>query len=57
MVRLQIGVSMVALFDPEDIRKILTTKDKLPERPLIEALRHYRLKNKDKYGSAGMVAE
>lgn len=57
VVRLDVGVSMVALFEPEDLKKVLHGKDELPERPLLEALRHYRLKNIDKYGSAGMVAE
>lgn len=57
VVRLDLGANILALFNPNDIQKILDLSDQYPERPAIEALKHYRLKHKDLYGSAGLTNE
>ncbi|XP_035215853.1 cytochrome P450 302a1, mitochondrial-like isoform X2 [Stegodyphus dumicola] len=57
IVRLDLGKSMVLLFNPDDIQKLLEMDVKYPRRPPFEALSHYRLQRKEKYSSAGLVSE
>ncbi|GBM21218.1 Cytochrome P450 302a1, mitochondrial [Araneus ventricosus] len=56
IVRLDVGIKMLLLFRPEDIKKLFVN-EKHPQRPLFEALKHYRLKRKDVYSCAGMITE
>ncbi|GFU13084.1 cytochrome P450 302a1, mitochondrial [Nephila pilipes] len=56
IVHLDLGIKMLLLFRAEDIQK-LYTDHKYPQRPLFEALRHYRLKRKDLYSSGGLITE
>lgn len=56
IVRLDVGIKMLLLFRPEDIKKLFVNEG-LPQRPVFEALKHYRLKRKEKYSCAGMITE
>ncbi|XP_054712724.1 probable cytochrome P450 49a1 [Uloborus diversus] len=57
IVRLDVGISLVLLFRPEDIQQVLALDGRYPQRPIFEALRFYRSKKKDTYSSAGLVGE
>ncbi|GIY74220.1 probable cytochrome P450 49a1, partial [Caerostris darwini] len=57
IVRLDLGIKMLLLFRPEDIAMLFADTNELPQRPLFEALRHYRLKRKDLYSCAGLTTE
>ncbi|GIY26894.1 probable cytochrome P450 CYP44 [Caerostris extrusa] len=57
IVRLDLGIKMLLLFRPEDIAMLFADTNELPQRPLFEALRHYRLKRKNLYSCAGLTTE
>ena len=46
---------VVHLFDPLDFEKIFRSKEKCPNRPESEFVRHYRLQKPDRYPSIGMA--
>ncbi|GFY13101.1 probable cytochrome P450 49a1 [Trichonephila clavipes] len=57
VVRLDLGIKLLLLFNAEDIEKLFAPGNKYPQRPLFEALRHYRLKRKDLYSCGGLITE
>ncbi|KAG8187355.1 hypothetical protein JTE90_016905 [Oedothorax gibbosus] len=57
VVRLDLGIKMLLLFSPEDIKKLFYLGERYPNRPMFEALRHYRLKRSDAYSCGGLVSE
>ncbi|XP_022250534.1 cytochrome P450 302a1, mitochondrial-like [Limulus polyphemus] len=57
IVRLDLGVCFLALFDPEDIKVMFRHEGRYPTRPVFEALKLCRTRNPHKYRSAGIISE
>ena len=50
------GITLVSTTSVQDSEKLFRAESKYPNRPSLDALLKYRSDNKDKYNSAGIVA-
>lgn len=58
ILRLDMGIKIVALFSPSDVEKLLRIPEgQYPARPILGALKKYRLSNKKLYPSGGLFTE